>query len=536
MLSLRAKLAILGLFCALSAAVTWPQALHLSSQVVDHPDPYFSVWRLGWVAHALATSPGHLFDANIFYPEPGTFAFSDAGLLPATVLAPLFWIGLPPVLVYNIALLGALTLSGFFTALLARELTGHTGAAIVAGMVYAFAPYRMEQYIHLEMEMVFWIPLALLSLHRLVAMPSLGRAALFGLTLAAQVLSGLYGALYFFVCLAAVIPAEILLTAPRQALRKAGMVAVAAIVGGLVVLPYALIYARASTVVGDRGTSEIAHYGAKPRHYLASTPTNRWLGWTSAKYGGEELNLSPGVVGAGLATLGLVAAIRRRQRTPWVYVVLLALSLEAARGFDGVLYPLLYAYVPPLRGLRVPSRFDLYVNLAVGVIAAYGLAFLATRLRDATRPWLTTAVVVLMVLEYSTAPTLATAPSSRLDRWLATQPPGVVVQLPLPAADNFWPSDESKQMFQAMAHWMPMLNGYSGYMPPSYFEMLRVMERFPDPSAIDYLNARGVTYIVVRGSRYAPEVWRTLRPALENSETLRVKVGFEEELVLTMTK
>ena len=31
----------------------------------------FSMWRLAWIAHALATDPRHLFDANIFHPAKG---------------------------------------------------------------------------------------------------------------------------------------------------------------------------------------------------------------------------------------------------------------------------------------------------------------------------------------------------------------------------------------------------------------------------------------------------------------------------------
>ena len=66
------------LLTALTVMLTWPQALHMGSLVSPYPDPRLSIWRLSWLAHALRGGGAHLFDGNIFYPNPGTFAYSDA--------------------------------------------------------------------------------------------------------------------------------------------------------------------------------------------------------------------------------------------------------------------------------------------------------------------------------------------------------------------------------------------------------------------------------------------------------------------------
>ena len=81
---------------ALSVFVTWPQALFLSSRLAAHHDAYFSIWRIAWIAHALATSPLTIFDANIFHPATATLAYSDATMLEGLEGAPLLWAGLPP--------------------------------------------------------------------------------------------------------------------------------------------------------------------------------------------------------------------------------------------------------------------------------------------------------------------------------------------------------------------------------------------------------------------------------------------------------
>ena len=49
-----------ALAALLTVVLTWPQALYPGTRVVEHIDPFFSMWRLEWIAHALRTDPVHL--------------------------------------------------------------------------------------------------------------------------------------------------------------------------------------------------------------------------------------------------------------------------------------------------------------------------------------------------------------------------------------------------------------------------------------------------------------------------------------------
>ena len=40
------------LFTVLTVVATWPQAIRFDS-IPDNVDAYFSLWRLGWIAHQL---------------------------------------------------------------------------------------------------------------------------------------------------------------------------------------------------------------------------------------------------------------------------------------------------------------------------------------------------------------------------------------------------------------------------------------------------------------------------------------------------
>ncbi len=73
--------------------MTWPQAKVLGTHALNDQDVFFSLWRLRWFAHALTTSPADLFNGNVFYPERGVLAFSDAMLVQGVLSTPLLWAG-----------------------------------------------------------------------------------------------------------------------------------------------------------------------------------------------------------------------------------------------------------------------------------------------------------------------------------------------------------------------------------------------------------------------------------------------------------
>ena len=155
-------------------------------------------------------------------PHHDTLAYSDAMLLPGVALAPLFWAGIHPVIIYNSALFAAFALSGHATFLLARRLTGSVAAAMVAGVIYAFAPYRFTHYMHLELQLVFWIPLALLLFHRIMADGRVRDGVVLGLTVAAQLLSCIYVGIFSLAYFTVLVPALLVLTDIRQRTTSSG--------------------------------------------------------------------------------------------------------------------------------------------------------------------------------------------------------------------------------------------------------------------------------------------------------------------------
>jgi hypothetical protein len=58
-------------------------------------------------------------------------------------------------------------------------------------------------------------------------------------------------------------------------------------------------------------------------------------------------------------------------------------------------------------------------------------------------------------------------------------------------------------MYFSLWHWRPMLNGYSGTLPPSFGDFVTAAGEFPDASALEFLRARGVSHVTVNCALFA---------------------------------
>jgi hypothetical protein len=65
---------------------------------------------------------------------------------------------------------------------------------------------------------------------------------------------------------------------------------------------------------------------------------------------------------------------------------------------------------------------------------------------------------------------------------------------------------EPRYLFGSTFHWKPLVNGYSGYYPPSYLRRLRAVENFPDARSIEYLRGERVRYLILHEAFYKGEV------------------------------
>ena len=498
----------LGVVLLASATLTigfaFPIASHLGSVGrVDNGDGQFSIWNVSWVARALIRDPMHVFDANIFYPHRGTLAYSESNLGAGILAVPVYWATHNPYAAHNFVLLLALALSATGTYYLVRHLVGDRRAAAISAICFAFCPFVFAHLAHIQLELTAGLPFVMLAFHRLADRPSFARGAALGAAMAAQSLCcGYYGVFAILLVGYAIVVVAVMRSLwTSRAYWSA--IAAAAAVAILLVTPAFLPYLALQRTTGfHRSLEESRGFSASLSAYLASSSyAHLWMlrylpPWREV--------LFPGFVATVLGVAGLWLGRRaRRGETVMLYGGMTILAFWASFGPAAGLYTVLYKAVPGFSWLRAPARFGLLVDFGLSVLAGITVAVLLARRQRAN---LAAAVVAAIVIGELAVPFSwpKVPPVEPVYRALAAQLPGPVIEMPF-----FYPQvglfQHTKYMLASTAHWMPLVNGYSDYIPPDFYEHVMTLAPFPSRDAFRILEPGRVRYAVFHMYGYNTE-------------------------------
>ncbi len=493
-------------FTLLTVLHTWPLVTdpsHLSRN--DNADTRLNEWIVCWVAHTLPRDPFHLFNANIFYPEPRTLAFSEPLIPQGAMAIPLRWAGASPVLTYNLLLLLGLMLTGVMTSIVITSWTGDLWAGLVAGSAVAFNSQSMTRLAHLQAIHWGWLPLALWALDRLFLKARTRDALWLSFFVILLSLTSGYLAIFTVFMLAAATVMRVGDWWGPRAHAILPRLALAAGVSLLIVLPVLWPYRLARAEQGlRRSLAEVTHYSATPINYLVSGSIVHYDTWSHNFrnwHGRGHSALFPGATVAflAIAVLGLYRDSLTGRRV-WMLVGVAGVAFLLSLGTNTPVYRWLYDLLPPLEGIRAVGRFGNIVLLSAGLLAGFGLAEARARL-PGQRRWrfaVSAVCLVLVNLEALHAPVSYDKFEGipKIYRVIGKDPePGTVVELP------FYPYHEifknSAYVLASTEHWRPLLNGHSGYRPESYGRLVPVMRLFPSDDSIAALRARQVRYVVL---------------------------------------
>jgi hypothetical protein len=239
-----------------------------------------------------------------------------------------------------------------------------------------------------------------------------------------------------------------------------------------------------------------------------------------------ERHLFPGVLAVALAIVGLCLPFSRLRLA---YAAALALAFDLSLGLHGILYRSLYHYVLPYRGLRVPARISILVGFTLAVFAAWAVRRIAARIPARVPAALLPAVLsALILVEYRPSIELEPIwkkPPAIYDR---LEPSAVIVELPLPGKETLaW--FDTRYMYFSTFHWRRLVNGNSGFFPPSYLRFLKTMQPFPDAESIANLKTMNVDYVILHGAFMEPDAYSAMRGKLDASSDLSVMQRFTWE-------
>lgn len=355
-----------ALYVAGGVSATWPAVLHARTHFLsggasghgeaspgDHLQTLYHWWLVG---SQLAGGHAPWLDPYSFRPETGA-----QPNFPGWPFGFVFWplaelFGL--VVGWNLMQIVCYALAGLLACAWLRELDLPRAPALVGGLVFAIAPYRVSQSVgHLLGPISVLLPLSLWAVERArrgsAWWLALAAAALASIPLSGQVHLAL-GAIPFVIAYAVV--------RVRRAYAAIAAAATAAIGAGILVRQ--TVIAR-STQAAGRSLDEVTHYSANWGDFVARhidharSEQYTFLGWVTPL--------------AALA--GLVLLVRARR---FALAALLGLGalvpILLAVGTHLPVYGALWHALPPFRFPRVPERL---LPIACLCIAALVSALLA---------------------------------------------------------------------------------------------------------------------------------------------------------------
>lgn len=572
-------LSILGLFAVLSTVMTYPMVFHIMEAIPGPPADNFEVlYRIWWFKHSLfdlGISP--FFNSDVFYPFGYDLSLGESTLANMAFSLPVTLAG-GHVLSYNLIMWITFALSGFGMYLWAYRVIGHRGAAVVAGVVYAYCPYRLLHLTSGQIAQVStqWLPLIFLCLDRVLERRDIRAAALAGVFYALTALSAWYylAIAGLFVALYGILRARPWREAFRdRSLWRCGLIFVAVVamfLGPLVVRNRSLLWGD------ERGYSLWYVDALSPSLNDLFFPRVLRPLWGGEPLNQDEYDFSVHLY-LGIPALILAAVGVWKRWEPLVKVMLivglvaLVLSLGLRLRWDGgpvlipvppavekaftagmgilakrlALYPapsyymlrepgavyiplpalLLRLFVPSFQYVRQWSRFLVLTLLTLAMLAGFGVAVITQHLGGRAL-WVTALLIILSMFDSAILPYrfgLCAVGPQPVDEWLATQ----LSHDPVAEFPYYRLGGNGPLLYRTVYHGKPIVSGASTFVPLGHREARPVLVAFPEKETLVLLRRWGVRYIVVSSAAYGAD-WPPIQEALTAQPDLRYVASFED--------
>jgi hypothetical protein len=558
--SRRAHVAALLGYLALTVALLWPAIRWFAQRpMVGTGDS--SVFYWAWWAQPRALLDGNdpFVTDQLFFPVGADLALTTTTPLIAVATAPVRAV-LGPAAQINLVQLGSFWLSAVGAYLLAVRLVHHRGAAFVAGVAFAMAPYRFfHQSDHLNLIHTGFLPFGVLALLRLLEVPSWRRAVALGAVVGAAFITDPHIAALTLTCLVPTVVAE-----RARLLEQRRAVGLAVVVAVVIAAPL-LVPALRATASGEGSAVDpdvMVLYSSDPVRWLLPPTDHPVLGAVSESIGGRHPDEGVAHPAWGMVALAVIGASSTWFATRRRWVALVAIGGILSLGpflkiGDRVLdVPLPYralVELPGIETMRAAGRFAIVAVLAIDVLAAVGIVTLLRR-------WGRERVILVGVLALVLFELWPPVPAHRSDdvpepyeHIAASSNPGAVLELPLqwstgeviigdtaPRGLDGRIPDHSIFMVYATVHEHPLVSGSVSRYPrdrleellaiPTFRQILALegSPRFEDEPTFTARDLRdiGIGFVVYHRDRPVPDLLRHLEsldlPVLADDGTVVV--------------
>ncbi len=476
----------------------------------------------------------------MLYGYPDALLLNEHFIVQAVIAVPIYLLSGNVNLMYSVTAIAVLIFSFWAMYLLALHVTHNVWAAIVSSIVYVLNPFVFARFPdHLNLVTLGFIPLIILFIEKSFEKPTAKRVFLVFLFITFQILCSWYYAAFLTVVLPIYI--VIRLYQRRSAILpyiNRGLIA-GVILLGLVSFGTWKLYTPLLNGYKENSQQEQLFYtvfAAWPTDWLFTAPNNVIYGQVrqtvASKYpnlvhkgNASEENLFWGIVPLILFLLSFsIVRQSKKYRSIWIVeTILLVLSFLLSFGpvirfTSTVSIPNIYNFFeridPILSFTRVTARWAVFVFFFLALIVGETVEVLVNNKR-VKKAWAVGAlVVVAILLDYWNSPmTFMTIGQSTVQFYNKVKNDAaihVLLDLPignkLPAGSSGARAEylDAHYMFWASSlHGKALFNGYTAFMPLTYYEVADELSTAPLTSeSVSWLASNGIDAIVLHRDEY----------------------------------
>lgn len=444
------------------------------------------------------------------------------------------------ILTYNLTVLANLVLAGTMMFLLAYYLTRNKACAFFAGAIYSLCPYQFARvWQHFALTFTQWMPLYILSLLKIFDSPKKKIVLTSALCYFLVVFFEFHYALFmgvatcvFFIYALVHTPAR-----SRKAILRAFLLLFALILVSTVIITSPLIYSylqQRKTALPSAWSNSIRPFNdlfvqsARPLSYFLPALTHPIFGkftqfFIGSSFYGTSLTEHTLYLGWIPLILAFVAVKRsrqaveasRKQRRGFFmlgqddfYIRFFALLAVAAwicsqppwwNIFGFKLYMPSFFLYKLLPMVRAYCRFGILVELAVAVLAGFGLRYILQGKKKVFAGLVSGICMLLVFFEFLNFPPFKIIKLNEIPQvylWCKGLPQGTIIaEYPLDIEGT-----DPLYLFYQTRHEKRTINGTIPGTPGH--TLLSKMRNLSEPATIDWLSQIGVRYILVHTDRY----------------------------------
>jgi hypothetical protein len=466
------------IYTLLTLGMTYPAIINLSNQVLGNSrDTWIFWWNNWWVKRALTAGGNVYYTKHLFFPQGVELTYHSFSWLNTAL-----WLILEPltgdIAAYNITVLWVFPLAGWGMECLVREMTGSRNAAFIAGLIYAFIPYRFSQYNHPHLMGTQWIPFYTLFFLRAIREGHWQDTSLATLFLVLTALVGwnlfIYSAIW-----TAWLAVFVWLQGQARVRQSLSVSLIIFLISGVILSP--LLVPMLAGRFGRVDTLGNVPKGIEQQqtdlimYLLPSNIHPLWGEGIDTLYDHLVKPNEPrrpvylGYTVMALVGYGLLRKGVRKRRLWWVSIAFWwIMALGAFLKFKGKTYysiplpyyPLSRLYVFKL--LKMPDRYNLMLSLPLAVIVGYATKDLFGRLGKSLRATALVIISSLILFEYLGVPLEMQTPKIRSFYRQIAQEQGEfgIVELPI----DFHRTAKKYMLYQTV-HGHPIVEGHVSRRP-----------------------------------------------------------------------